>query len=117
MFGNLFGGKKKPLGTAAGPNPGAAKAKALADAARKAAAAAPAAYRPAKLQRANLKRFTILAETGRGSMSRVYRALDTKSGRVVCLKVQDSAKTEAAVARAAQIGRPTEGEVGAALNH
>ena len=120
MFGNLFGGKKKEP---AGANPGAARAKALADAAKKnaaakkAAAPAPAAHRPAKLQRTNLKRFTILAETGRGSMSRVYRALDTKTGRVVCLKVQDRAKTEAAVARAAQVGRPTEGEIGAALIH
>jgi len=127
MFGNLFGGKKKPT-TAAGAGPGgnaanAAKLKGLAEANKKAQAAAkakdqaPAAHRPAKLRRENLKRFTILAETGRGSMSRVYRALDTKSGRVVCLKVQDREKTEAALARAAQIGRPTEGEIGAALTH
>ena len=128
MFGNLFGGKKKPT-TDPGAGPGAgvnaarlkgmaeANKKAQAAAKAKAAPAAPAAHRAVKLRRENLKRFTILAETGRGSMSRVYRALDTKSQRVVCLKVQDREKTEAAVARAAQVGRPTEGEIGVALNH
>lgn len=72
----------------------------------------------AKLRRTNLKRrFSILAETGKGSMSRIYRALDTESGRVVCLKVQDRKKTDAALARGSQVDRPTEGEIGVALNH
>ncbi len=107
MFGNLFGGKKKDAAPAGMPG---ARPKAPVP-------AAPAAYRPAKLRRESLRRFQILSETGRGSMSRVYKALDSKSSRVVCLKVQDSAKTAEAVARAAQVARPTEGEIGALLNH
>ena len=107
MFGNLFGGKKKE---AAPAGLGGARPK-------PAAPAAPAAYKALKLRRENLKRFQIISETGRGSMSRVYKAVDGKSGRVVCLKVQDSAKTVAAVARASQVPRPSEGEIGAQLNH
>lgn len=71
-----------------------------------------------KLKRSNLdKRFTIIAEIGQGSMSRVYRAMDNEGGRSVCLKVQDRQKTEAALARSAQTGRPTEGEVGQKISH
>ena len=45
------------------------------------------------------KRFTLVAETGQGSMSRVYRAVDNESGRTVCLKVQIPEKNQAAAAR------------------
>ncbi len=55
MFGWLFG-KKKPDG----PKPPSAP----------------------KFRRINLaKRFMIVAETGQGSMSKVYRAVDNKTGR------------------------------------
>lgn len=73
---------------------------------------------PIKLKRANLaRRFTIISECGGGSMSRVYKALDNQSGRVVCLKVQDARKTVAAIGRASQIGRLSEGEIGARIRH
>ena len=40
-------------------------------------------------RRVNLqRRFTIVSETSRGSMSRVYRAIDNETGRTVCLKIQ-----------------------------
>jgi serine/threonine-protein kinase len=92
MFGKLFGSKK----------PDAPKAR----------SAAP------KLRRVNLeKRFTIIAETGQGSMSKVYRALDNQSGRTICLKVQDKAKTAAAVARSVKADRPPEGEIALAIVH
>lgn len=91
MFGWLFG-KKKP----AGPKP-------------------PSAPKP---RRTNLaKRFTIIAETGQGSMSKVYRALDNKSGRSVCLKVQDVAKSAAASARSSSTGRLLEGQIGQKIHH
>ena len=32
------------------------------------------------------RRFTIISETARGSMSKVYRALDNETGRTVCLE-------------------------------
>lgn len=94
MFGNLFGAKK-PAG--AGPPP-------------------PPAAR--KSRRVNIdKRFTILAETGRGSMSHVYRAMDNTSGRSICLKVQEKDKSDAAAARASRAGRLTEGEIGMQISH
>jgi len=69
-------------------------------------------------RRVNLeKRFSIVAETGRGSMSRVYRAIDTTSGRTVCLKVQDQEKASAAAARAVRAGRMTEGQIGLQITH
>ena len=44
------------------------------------------------------RRFAIVSETSRGSMSRVYRAVDNQTGRTVCLKVQTREKNEAAAA-------------------
>ena len=56
-------------------------------------------------RRVNLQsRFMIVSETSRGSMSRVYRAIDNETGRTVCLKVQMREKNEAAVARASHPG-------------
>jgi len=88
MFGNLFGAKKKSPGSVP------------------------------KSRRVNLeKRFTIIAETGRGSMSHVYRAVDNQSGRTVCLKVQDRDKAESAQARASKEGRLSEGQMGLQIVH
>lgn len=104
MFGWLFG-KKSPAGPRAstsGKSP-----------------AGKAGPRPApRGRRVNLaKRFTIIAETGQGSMSKVYRAVDNQTGRTVCLKVQDAAKSAAASARSAGPGRLLEGEIGLKINH
>jgi eukaryotic-like serine/threonine-protein kinase len=64
------------------------------------------------------RRFAIVAETSsQGSMSRVYRAIDTQSGRTVCLKVQIPEKNQAAAARAERSGRPDEGEIGSRVIH
>jgi serine/threonine protein kinase len=68
--------------------------------------------------RVNLeKRFTIIAESGQGSMSRVFRATDGESGRTICLKVQDREKTAAAFARSGLVNRPSEGAIGMAVTH
>jgi serine/threonine protein kinase len=79
-------------------------------------AASPGATRGRS--RVNLeRRFSIVAETSQGSMSRVYRATDTQSGRSVCLKVQIPEKNQAAAARAETAGRPDEGEIGSRVIH
>jgi len=69
--------------------------------------------------RVNLQsRFMIVAETSRGSMSRVYRAVDNETSRTVCLKVQLREKNEAAAARtSSQEPRPSEGEIASQLAH
>lgn len=71
-------------------------------------------------RRVNLQsRFTIVSETSsRGSMSRVYRAVDNETGRTVCLKVQLPEKNQAAVARAStHEQRPSEGEIAIQIVH
>jgi eukaryotic-like serine/threonine-protein kinase len=70
-------------------------------------------------RRVNLeKRFSIVSETSRGSMSKVYRALDNQTGKTVCLKVQSREKNEAATLRASsQERRPFEGEMAIHLVH
>ncbi|MBX6311717.1 MAG: serine/threonine protein kinase [Isosphaeraceae bacterium] len=97
MFGRLFGSKRPSTSAkSAAPKP------------------APAP----KARRINIeKRFTIIAETGQGSMSKVYKALDNETGRTVCLKVQDKEKTAAAVARSAKQLRPSEGAIGLQIVH
>jgi serine/threonine protein kinase len=70
-------------------------------------------------RRVNLqRRFAIVSEMARGSMSRVYRALDNETGRTVCLKVQHREKNQAAAARTStQEPRPLEGEIAIQLVH
>ena len=66
----------------------------------------------------NLKRrFTLVSETGQGSMSKLYRAVDNQSGRSICLKVQDPEKNTAAASRAETKERPDEGEIGMTIVH
>ena len=103
MFGNLFG-SKKPSGAKkpTGSNPTAP-------------AKAPAAP---KLRKVNIeKRFTIIAEAKQGSMSRVFKALDNESGRSICLKIQDAAKSAAAASRTTREGRLNEGDIGLRISH
>ena len=77
----------------------------------------PGASRP-RTSLVNLKRrFTIIAETGQGSMSKVYRAIDNQAGRTICLKVQNPDKNAAAASRSAKEERPSEGEVGMKIIH
>jgi serine/threonine protein kinase len=70
-------------------------------------------------RRVNLeRRYSIVSETARGSMSRVYRALDNQTGRTICLKVQKREKNLAAAARTSgHAQRPLEGEVAIQLVH
>ena len=78
---------------------------------------APGNKRPRRA-RVNLqRRFNLLSETAGGSMSRVHRALDNQTGRVVCLKVQIPDKNAAAAARSAHSLRPPEGEIAIKIVH
>src|SRR5437762_124261 len=92
----LFGGKKKGKGKG------------------------PAAPRKPdkKLPRIDVdKRFELLGRTGQGSMSKVWRARDRKSGKTVCLKVLDKEKTAKFDARFIGMKRPTEGEICMLMRH
>jgi serine/threonine protein kinase len=86
--------------------------------AKPATSAKPASPVKAKRNRVNLdRRFKEIALTAQGSMSKVCRALDNKTGRTVCLKVQNTGKTVAAAARASKEARPSEGEIGMKITH
>jgi serine/threonine protein kinase len=63
------------------------------------------------------KRFDLIGRTGQGSMSKVWRARDSKSGRVVALKVLDKAKTARFESRFPGLKKPSEGEIAVKLKH
>jgi len=63
------------------------------------------------------KRFDLLARTGQGSMSKVWRARDHDLGRIVCLKLLDRVKTAKFDARFPGLKRPSEGAVCVSLRH
>jgi serine/threonine protein kinase len=64
------------------------------------------------------KRFDLIGRVGQGSMSRVWRARDTLSGKIVALKVLDKEKTKKFEARfAPELKKPSEGEIAVTLRH
>ena len=64
------------------------------------------------------RRFELLGRVGQGSMSRVWRARDTMSGKIVALKVLDKEKTQRFEERfAPELKKPSEGEVALTLKH
>lgn len=65
------------------------------------------------------KRFLQQTRHGQGSMSKVYRAYDSKIGRIVCLKILDKVKTAKFEERFSSQGldKPSEGAVCMALKH
>ena len=79
----------------------------------------PAASAKGYRARVNLqRRFALGSEMARGSMSRVYRAIDNENGRTVCLKIQLPEKNQAATARASvEQARPPEGEIAIQFVH
>jgi len=73
-----------------------------------------------KVQKIDLRRrFEMIGRVGQGSMSRVWRAKDTMTGKVVALKVLDKAKLARLEQRFVQMGvrRPDEGEIAVSLRH
>jgi serine/threonine protein kinase len=63
------------------------------------------------------KRFKLLNRLGQGSMSKVWRATDTESGKMVVVKVLDKDKLLALKKRFIGMKRPDEGEVAVQLDH
>ena len=63
------------------------------------------------------ERFEKIARTGQGSMSKVWRALDRKVGRQVCLKILDREKTLHFEGRFKGLDKPIEGEISFGLKH
>lgn len=63
------------------------------------------------------KRFDLIGRVGQGSMSKVWRARDSKTGKTVALKVLDKEKTKRLEARFPGLEKPTEGEVAVQLKH
>ncbi|HEY3967874.1 MAG TPA: protein kinase [Planctomycetaceae bacterium] len=64
------------------------------------------------------RRFELLGRVGQGSMSRVWRARDTRSNKIVGLKVLDKEKTKRFESRfPPELKKPTEGEIAVPLNH
>jgi serine/threonine protein kinase len=63
------------------------------------------------------QRFELVSRLGTGSMSKVWRALDRKSGKIMALKILDRAKTARFESRFSDRVKPTEGQVALQLNH
>lgn len=71
-----------------------------------------------KISRTDItKRFILQGRVGQGSMSKVWRATDTNTGRTVALKVLDKAKTEKLEERFKGLNKPSEGEIAVQLRH
>lgn len=63
------------------------------------------------------KRFILQGRVGQGSMSKVWRATDTNTGRIVALKVLDKEKTDKQESRFKGLKKPSEGEIALQLRH
>lgn len=63
------------------------------------------------------KRFELIGRVGQGSMSKVWRARDFASGRIVALKLLDVEKTKRLEARFGKLVKPSEGEIAMGLRH
>lgn len=63
------------------------------------------------------KRFDLIGRVGQGSMSKVWRATDRMTGRMVAVKVLDRAKTIRFEKRFMGLNKPSEGEIATSLRH
>lgn len=71
-----------------------------------------------KMKRVDInQRFDLMGRTGQGSMSKVWRARDRETGKIVCLKVLDKVKTARFEARFIGLKRPPEGVILVTLRH
>ena len=71
-----------------------------------------------KIQKTDLtRRFDLIGRVGQGSMSKVWRARDTMSGKMVAVKVLDKRKTLRYESRFAGLDKPTEGAIAVQLKH
>lgn len=63
------------------------------------------------------RRFELMSRVGQGSMSKVWRARDNMTGRMLAVKVLDKMKTERFEARFVGLKKPTEGDIATTLQH
>ena len=63
------------------------------------------------------RRFDLIGRIGQGSMSKVWRARDAMTGKMIALKILDREKTRRYEARFVGFNKPTEGEVALQLRH
>jgi serine/threonine protein kinase len=64
------------------------------------------------------RRFELICRVGQGSMSRFFKARDTRTGRIVGLKILDKEKTRKFESRfPAEWKKPLEGEIAVSLDH
>lgn len=71
-----------------------------------------------KIERVDLtRRFELIGRVGQGSMSKVWRARDVMTGKMLALKVLDKRKTRRYESRFPGLNKPTEGEISVQLKH
>ncbi len=63
------------------------------------------------------ERFELIGRVGQGSMSKVWRARDMKTGMIIALKVLDGVRTRRFESRFVGLEKPSEGEVAVQLKH
>ena len=63
------------------------------------------------------RRFELLSRVGQGSMSKVWRARDAMTGKMLAVKVLDKLKTERFEARFVGLKKPGEGDISISLQH
>jgi serine/threonine protein kinase len=63
------------------------------------------------------ERFQLHSRVGQGSMSKVWKATDRMTGRLVALKVLDRAKTYRLEQRFIGMNKPSEGQIAVVLDH
>ncbi|SFJ00267.1 serine/threonine protein kinase [Planctomicrobium piriforme] len=63
------------------------------------------------------KRFRLQNPVGQGTMSKVWKATDTKTGQTVALKILDKEKTKRLEQRFVGLNRPREGVIAISLHH
>lgn len=74
--------------------------------------------RKPRIQRIDItKRFELIGRVGQGSMSKVWRARDSMTGRIVAVKVLDKEKTDKLNSRFKGLEKPLESEIAMALQH
>jgi serine/threonine protein kinase len=63
------------------------------------------------------QRFDLISRVGQGSMSKVWRAADRATGKMVAVKILDKAKTIRFERRFVGMNKPCEGEIAITLRH
>lgn len=63
------------------------------------------------------KRFELLNQIGKGTMSKVWKAKDPQTGQMVVIKILDAEKTRQLEEKFKDVDKPSEGEIAVQLQH